>query len=95
MSNLRKMQRGISPYHQAVAMVKDKKQKEAIVAEKKAAHERHASIVKEGVDTITKLKENWSCLPEDPLLIGNAPESDYPENQGMGNAIGNAFKEKV
>ena len=95
MSNLRKMQRGISPYHQAVAMVKDKKQKEAAIAEKKAIEERQAIFIKEGVDTVAKLKENWSCLPEDPLLIGNAPESDYPENQGMGNAIGNAFKEKV
>lgn len=91
MSNLRKIQRRINPYHQAVAMVKDKKQKEAIVAEKKAIEERQAALIKEGVDTITKLKENWSCLPEDPLLIENAPESDYPENQGMANA----FKERI
>jgi hypothetical protein len=30
-------------------------------------------------------------LPTDPLLAGNAPESDYPENQGMGAAMGRAI----
>jgi len=30
-----------------------------------------------------KKPENWSGLPEDPLLIMHAPPSDYPENRGM------------
>ena len=37
----------------------------------------------------TEKSENWSGLPEDSLLIMNAPPSDYPENQGM-----TAYKEK-
>jgi hypothetical protein len=40
----------------------------------------------------SSLSEAWHLLPEDPLLVGNAPKSDYPENQGMGNALAEADK---
>jgi len=62
MGTLRKLQRGLDPYRQALAMAKKKKQEEA-----------------------------WALLPTDPLLEQKAPENNYPENQGMGNA----FKESV
>lgn len=33
-----------------------------------------------------------ASLPLDPLIEGNAPETDYPENQGIGAALGRAMK---
>ena len=40
-------------------------------------------------NSIDNANRGFKHLPEDPLIIGNVPESNYPENQG----IGNAFKE--
>lgn len=34
-------------------------------------------------------------LPEDPLLVMKAPDNNYPENQGMGAALGKAMEEKL
>jgi hypothetical protein len=42
--------------------------------------------IKEIIDN--KMKEDgWKSLPIDPLLEQKAPENNYPENQGMGNAF--------
>jgi len=95
MGSLRKFKRNISPYRQAIAIAMQKKVKELAEEQKIEGKVTLEDVVKVIAEKVEKEEtKNTSCLPEDPLITGGAPPSDYPENQGMGNAIGRALEEK-
>ena len=107
MGKLRKLARGLQERSVYVAEQKQHKQIkliQSLVAERASKDPEFAKDLLAAVgnnlpDQIREIAQNSidnansgiKYLPEDPLIIGNAPESNYPENQGMGNA----FKETV
>lgn len=49
-----------------------------------------------GMEAHESPKGGFKDLPSDPLIEGNAPESNYPENQGLKNAfLSETEKQKI
>lgn len=66
-----------------------KKEAEEKIAKTKADIDANAAEKLEKLEPTIEKAGKECYLPIDPLIEMNAPESDYPENQGMGNAFKN------